>query len=732
MAMAALTGDDEIELLLSQMGGGDEAVATPNIIATTTAAKKEKERPAKRKKKKKRKRDTSNEVKDVSTTFADTRLTQNPFEWPCCHKNGHRRLVLGAGLAHDCNRFTCDNEAKPTACKSCGKSAAAHELCISSPDTKKGNDDDLFSVISIASMIVSSRNARCLMAEYYPNESEKHRRHLSPPMNSIASASKLIINKLDCNIGKILAKVKKMESNISSSVPISSSDVDLLREKVSVLVKTTIAYKEAIKATSSSNSNTSKAAGLALIEARLAAMAACDEVYYRCYYASFFFGSSDQEGLTSLVPHPPTYFTCPGLAWDAQDSGVCSLAVFLGEMKHDGHSSNSLAAPLDDATRELLLNSWCLQERLPSSTALLEQSNPLLTLWQSRFLESLRHIWTTRYAFVKSPDALKAALNMKHCDDHSDPLIRHETYGLSPEAETWRGSIRDYPANFYGYAVPSQQALEAVSELLDNEDSIVEAGAGTGYLSALLASHLKKDRSGTVLPYDIIPPRQANAGADVSSNEYHGQVPTFIDVHQAQSFEQAQSMLTSTDANVSLILCYPPPASEMAAVALSQYIVYDGKTVIHVGEWQGMTGNNAFESMLLKNFNCSEKDTIPLPLWGTDATYLTIWRRKSVNNVSTQSVSPAIGYCSAAQCRNLARRRCRFARCLQYCSADCFRTHVAVRKAILAVHLLHLTPSNDMDFENVNHFVPLSWITGHHDQHGGQSRKKRKRKKHHR
>ncbi|KAK1746384.1 hypothetical protein QTG54_002991 [Skeletonema marinoi] len=616
--MAALTGDDEIEMLLSQMGGGGDGIASTTASEVTTTAKK----PPKRKKKKKRKRDTSDGVTEVSTSFADTRLTQNPFDWPCCHKNSQRRLVLGSGLAHDCNGYTCDNEAKlygSTSCMSCGKSAATHELCISSSDMKIDTDEDPISVLSIASMIVSTRNARCLMAEYYPNESEKHRKHLSPPINSLASTSKLIMNRLDTSVGKVLGKVKKMESNRTASVLISSSDVDLLREKVSELVKTTIAYKEAIKATCSSNTNATKNAGLALIEARLAALAACDEVYYRCYYACFFFGSANQADLTSLVPHPQR------------------------EMKHDGHSSTSFAAPLDDGTRELLLKSWCLQERLTSTKALItEQSNPLLTLWQSRFLESLRHLWTTHYAFAKSPLALKAALNMKHCDDHSDPLIRHETYGLSPAAETWRGSIRDYPAIF-------------MDTLCHNTGSRF------------------RDRIGTVFPYDITPPRQANAGAEVASNEYHGQVPTFIDVHQAQSFEQAQSMLTSTGANASLLLCYPPPANEMAAIALSQYIASGGQSVLHVGEWQGMTGNKTFESMLHDNFYCEEKDIIPLPIWGTDATYLTIWRMKSGNNKSTLSFSPAIGYCSAAQCSNQARRRCRFARCLQYCSEDCFK-----------------------------------------------------------
>ncbi|KAL7432640.1 hypothetical protein ACHAXM_007149 [Skeletonema potamos] len=725
--MAALTGDDEIELLLSQMGGGAASPAAATITTTAIALEETnemKERPGKRrkKKKKKRKQDVSDAVKEISTTFAEMRLTQNPFEWPCCHKNGHRRLVLGSGLAHDCIGYICDDEAKygSLSCKGCGKSAATHELLISSNNTSTSKEDDPYSAISIALMIASSRNARCLMAEYYQNESEKQTKHLSPPINSIPSSTKLIITKLDTHVGKALARVKKMENK--TSMLISINDVELLREKVSELVKTTMAYKEAIKIVCSSNTN-AKASGLALIESRLAAVAACDEVYYRCYYACFFFASNNQVDLISLIPHPPTYFTCPGLAWDAKDSGAASLGVFLGEMEHDAHSSASLAAPLDGATRELLLNSWRLQDRI-SPAEPVTQHNPLLSLWQSRFLESIRHICTTNYTFIKSPIALKAALNMKHCDDHSDPLIRHETYGLSPAAETWRGSVRDYPANFYAYAVPTPKALENMLEALDNQGSIVEAGAGTGYLAALLATHVKK---GNAFPYDIAPPRQANAGA--ASNEYHGQVPTFVDVHQAQSFEEAQSIATRNGSNASLLLCYPPPASEMASIALSQYIANGGETVMHIGEWQGLTGNKTFESMLHDKFYCEEKDITHLPMWGTDTTYLTIWKKKSfANSEGKQSFSPAIGFCSANQCSNLALRRCRFARCLQYCSTECFRVHAITRRAILALHMIHLSTSNDMDFENVNHFVPLSWVA--HHQEGRSQQKKRKKKKH--
>ncbi len=725
----ALNGDDEIELLLSQMGG---AAATPAHAETTseevTLEKKKKkkdinkdERSSKRKKKK-RKRDHSKDdvvAKDSSTIFAESRLTLNPHDWPCC-SNGIRRLELGSGLVHDCNGYSSGAEKDETnrygsnSCKSCGKSAATHELCILSSKT---GDDDPFSATSIASIITSARNARCILGEYYPqivNERQKFEQSITPPVSATRVSAKFIMSKLDLHVGRILSRVKKMENNRTRSALISSSDIDLLREKVSTLVKVAIAYKEAIKPTDS---------GVALVEARLAAMAACDDVYYRSYYACFFLVG--QIDLTPLVPHPATYFTCPGLAWDASDSGRTALKVFISD------------AMLDDATKELLLDSWCLNERLTCSKA--RQTNPLLTLWQSRFLENIRHMWTTKYTHFKSPLTLKAALNMKHSGDiNADPLARHETCALSPETETWRGSVRDYPANFYAYASPTPKVLDAILEAsLHERGSVVEAGAGTGYLSAVLASHSKRDTAGgkqlpsSVFPYDITPPRQS---IEAASNEYHGQVPTFIDVNQAHSFEQAsQSILAECGTNTCLLLCYPPPASEMASIALTQYVATGGETVLHIGEWKGLTGSQLFESMLCENFSCKENDVIPLPIWGTDATYLSIWRKNQSDAASehAKSISAGIGFCSVIKCPNLASRRCRFARCVQYCSAECFEADFISRSATLALHMIHLTTRNELNFENDNHFMPLLDFESGQLAHVDESHKKRKKKKKH-
>ena len=270
----ALNGDDEIELLLSQMGGGGAAATPVHAETTSEEVKSEKKKKKKKKsinkddrsshkrKKKKRKRDHSKDdvvAKDSLTIFAESRLTQNPYDWPCC-SNGIRLLELSSGLAHDCNDgYSSSAEKEETnkygsnPCKNCGKSAATHELCISSSKTNK-DDDDPFSATSIASIITSARNARCILGEY-EKEKEKFEQSIMPPVNATRVSAKFIMSKLDLYVGRILSRVKKMENNRTRSALISSSDIDLLREKVSTLVKASITYKEAIKTICSSTAS---------------------------------------------------------------------------------------------------------------------------------------------------------------------------------------------------------------------------------------------------------------------------------------------------------------------------------------------------------------------------------------------------------------------------------------------------------------------------------------------
>mmetsp|Transcript_38394 Transcript_38394/g.80472 ORF Transcript_38394/g.80472 Transcript_38394/m.80472 type:complete len:165 (-) Transcript_38394:29-523(-) len=163
---------------------------------------------------------------------------------------------------------------------------------------------------------------------------------------------------------------------------------------------------------------------------------------------------------------------------------------------------------------------------------------------------------------------------------------------------------------------------------------------------------------------------------------------------------------------------------------------------MYIGEWQGLTGDTTFEALLAQKFSCQKKEVIHLPMWGTDTTYLTIWNKKESDDrdttqriAGTNSFSPALGYCSVEQCSNPARRRCRHARSLQYCSLECYGKHSSRRRAVLALHMIcSQTASGDesMMYTNDRHFMSLDNITGlagRSVESGERSRKRRKKKR---
>ena len=771
----ALHGDDEIDSLLALMGGETVEQSTVEQVAVPSISKTKK----KHKKKRKRSYEPSTKKKVIlcSSTFADTRLSQSCFLWPSSTSN-QSLLYLGGGILHDCSSYGSQDDASyGSSCVHCGKSAATHELYISS--SWAGGEDDAskachpLSLMAIAALIVAARNTRCMIGEYHTtNAKEKIKQNdLLPPLNSIPACPEMISNTLDVYVGKILVLVKRMQRQpkkyehenkmqrdyrkLGCIASISSSDAQLLQGKTSTLISSVQAYKKAIAAIDINSIPKNTNAAINIIETRLSAISSCDALYYRCYYAAAVSPCATDKGVdgsnvASIIPHPPTYFSCPGLAWDSQ-AGVEALRIFAGDT--DIEDNRRLAAPLDDSTKQVLFKSCGLEERMSPKAGMSTgaKSNPLLTLWQSRFLETVRHVWCTRYCMVKSSLALGTAsesANVKNVNtpqpilsDTESILKLHETTALSLAVSEWRDSARDYPANFYAYATPTNEALHAIItaciESTANIEQILEAGAGSGYWS-LLVSHFssalgkEKDNNSRVpkvIAYDIRPPSSEGDIDEVNnSNEYHGNIPTFTEVHQADTLSHVLSSAAKTSsANTALLLCYPPPGSEMAYDALTTHTSSGGRVVIHIGEWQGLTSNTAFEEFLKQKFFCAEKDVVPLPLWGTDAAYLTIWRKKSEGN----SCSPAIGFCSAELCTNQAIRRCRYARKLQYCGLDCYQKHFIQRGAILAMHMIHAGSGDEMSYEDDGHFVDIKHITAKRrdEHHSSEERKKRKKKR---
>ena len=753
----ALHGDNDIDDLLASWGG-EEATTSSKSVTNQSLSSTSKEK--KKLKKKNRKRSKNNII-----SFVETRLSQNCFQWPSSSVDSKRFLYLGSGLVHGCKGYTYNDQSSygSSICQYCGKSAATHELCISSSSILGDNNDDIMmkchplSILSVANIIVSSRNIRCLISEHYPEGNQKN--ELVPPLNSIAVSPQEISNKLDVHTGRILITLKRMQNEILKPsnkhqyrdiqkefktlcfvASISRSDIEILQERTKILISCMQEYKKAIASTTNVNTTSS----INILEKRLSAIIACDAIYYRCYYSAIISPCSNDRNvngniMASIIPHPPTYFSCPGLSWDV-NSGLESLRIFLGE------SSNyeDLAAPLDESTKQMILKSWGLEDRLllnaTTTSRQDEATNPLLTLWQSRFIETIRHVWCTRYSKIQSRALQTTSTTKLNAAD--DVLKLHDTTAISPEVSLWRDSVREYPANFYAYASPTDEALQFIFKLMESleVEQIVEQGAGTGYWSSLLNTRLTQKRLETndqakmplVEAYDISPPSsEGNETAIASSNEYHGNVPTFMHVQKADAHDSTRT----SSKNTALLLCYPPPDSDMAYDALTAHINKGGQVVIHIGEFQGLTGNAMFEELLKQQFYCDEKDILPLPVWGTDATYLTIWRKVDGDNTAASSCSTsAIGYCSSENCLNEARRRCRYARCLQYCSLECYQSHSSRRRALLALHMICVEQEELLNYEDDNHFLDLREIvsmkrdtTAHDDSY--RPRKKRKKKK---
>lgn len=561
---------------------------------------------------------------------------------------------------------------------------------------------------------------------------------------------------------------------LGSAASLTEGDVSSLREKASAMAGAVREYQKSMSRLGPSErrrretGDATKKAAVELVESRLAVMAACDDLYHRCYYAAAVSPvAACREGdvggaaaMAAIVPHPATYFSCPGLARDVR-GGEEALRRFLGEEGDDDDdaATKDLAAPLSDRARRSL-KSWGLVDRLANGGGSGDQRerNPLLVLWRSRFAETVRHVWCTGYGRARSPRALRERHKSNGASSgEDDALLRvHDTVPLSPAVGRWRDSVRDYPANFYAYATPTEDAFNAVSDGLVSPPGmvsppgvgrVVEAGAGTGYWSALLRSHLdRRTRSGggvsvPVVAYDVAPPPSPAAADDdggrdggVGRNEYHGNMPAFAKVHRADSLGEALSASSQHCPNTALLLCYPPPGSDMAERALAAHLSHDDCTaVIHVGEWGGLTGDPNSESLLTRHFRCGRGDVVELPSWGTDAAYLSVWRRRgrgdgSSDDSEDRSRSPGIGYCSVPSCSERARRRCRFARRLQYCDAECFAKHSPERTSELALQMIHVAPGNDVRYDDDCHFMDLDLGPSTARSKGGRKKKKRRRK----
>lgn len=91
-----------------------------------------------------------------------------------------------------------------------------------------------------------------------------------------------------------------------------------------------------------------------------------------------------------------------------------------------------------------------------------------------------------------------------------------------------------------------------------------------------------------------------------------------------------------------LLLCYPPPASNMALTALTSY---RGDLVCVIGEWDGDTGSAEFTAHLATEWELTHR--VELPNWTDTAHDLTVWRRLKSANAEPSADCPRCCSCGA-------------------------------------------------------------------------------------
>ena len=331
----------------------------------------------------------------------------------------------------------------------------------------------------------------------------------------------------------------------------------------------------------------------------------------------------------------------------------------------------------------------------------------------------------------------------------------------------WDLSCRDDLCHIYCYATVSSTTLYNMIQYLIEQlqcHSIIEMGAGTGYLSYWLQTLGQQYNATTnnndstikfrVSAYDI-----ANHATAESTNEYHADMAGyFYTIHHGDGRNKKDSKniydshycKANNNENMALLLCYPPPDNEMGYDAIRNYYTYrpsnrtTTRIVIHIGEFnKGLTGTRAMEEYLLQHFQCIQR--YPCHLYGSvDASDVSIWMGRSVDvwtGTSKLQQIPSLGTSSSrhsfdvnlhlllvpcSHClKKEAKRRCKYLRSSAFCSNSCFQQHIVsfhdeietssqssatLLQQQLQQQLWKIIHIGHLDFRNHEHFEPLNTL----------------------
>lgn len=415
----------------------------------------------------------------------------------------------------------------------------------------------------------------------------------------------------------------------------------------------------------------------------------CDQMYFQTYYAALvLYGRA-----CDAVPSPEKYFN------ELERFTPASTSQF------EAFLTNELSGP-DVPIRVLKSLALPLTTPLSRDKGAQEEKNPLLAIFHARLREGVRLFYEEGVGMDGEMEAVLSA--SKGCEgakaqksrkkSHKKPF-RRERSNVAPSDATlssleempcypllaqWRDNCRDWCCHLFAYATPTQEALDVMAKY----GPIVEVGAGTGYWSSLL------HRAGVdVVAFDKTPP----CAEDAQANAYHGRVPPFCSIQRG-----GPELLGRHDmAKRSLFLCYPPPGDAMAVRCIQ---LFQGDVVLHVGEWQGDTGDCRFERELQRQFVVVQN--VLLPNWGNSAYELTVWRRKATEVEAVAWQATSCFYCDKTMQEALKEseslRRCVVCKTNVYCSSTCARQDALGHAAEHAKRLVFLEePSSDEMYDRI-------------------------------
>ena len=193
-----------------------------------------------------------------------------------------------------------------------------------------------------------------------------------------------------------------------------------------------------------------------------------------------------------------------------------------------------------------------------------------------------------------------------------DPLYDFwfDYVGLSPVALDLTASVaRGVATTRWGFANLGPDALDHLAASTV-EGGVVEVGAGTGYLAALLAGR----------GVDVV---AADLGREFSSeiaNAYHSRTGAFFDVlHDGPELAARFPQRT-------LLLAWPPHLDPMAVRALQEFTAAGGVRLAYVGEPDGgCTADDAFHETLSTQW--VETSRVPTARWPGAHDDLFVYRR---------------------------------------------------------------------------------------------------------